>query len=909
MILKNKSILLLFTLSILCSLCIGCVSATDNMNTSNLNVSNVCTDNSQVNVNLEPSNNLDDENTSIEQSNSPFEANTNENLKLNNNNSGVLTSPASTGVYYVDCTSGSDTNIGSETSPYKTIYKAVTTINTGSLNEYTVNISPGTYEVSVIRIEKNITFTKNPSLYGEVKITGDKTKSSIFPYLFQTPYDDNITYNISFIGLTLINEGSYGNILHIYNYGNVNCNRCIFKNNNITNGGAIYIKNGNAIISNTNFINNTANKFGGAIYIKNGSVINSNTNFINNTANESGGAIYIKNGNVTNTNTNFINNYAYIWGGALCIIDGNVINTNTNFTSNTAEYDGGAIYIKNGTATITNTNFIKSTSLWSGGTIYIHNGDATITNTNFIKSNANNGGGAVLIHNGTLNIANTIFTNNTSQYKGGAVFLEFGNATITNTNFTHNTAKDHGGAISIYNGTATITNTNFTYNTAKNSGGAIRIYNGTATIINTNFIANNAYYNGGAIFIENKGNMISKNTNFIYNTAYYNGGAIYIKNGNSTSEMTIFTNNTAKYGGGAILIQNGGININYSLFINNKANNQLSEAINVSEASNFDYCWWGENNPTTNYININGNYIKPSNTVYMSVIPTIINDKVNSEYTINVILNQYLDNTSNLHNLDKTLPSILVNLNVNGGYLSNTNGYLNENNEFSTKYICPSTNGTYSINVSIDNETLIIPVNITGSSSNPKIYGENLTMIYGTSQNYTGKIIGNDGKPIIGQHVAIKLSNSQGQSKTYYATTDNKGEYQLEINLYPGDYTAIASYDKYSCTNYIKVLKEDSNKTSTTLTANNFQKPYGTDANFTGKLTDNNGKALIGQHIALKLSNSQGQSKTYYATTDVKGEYQLAINLYPGQYIADCAYTGTSVYDSSIAAATIIVTS
>ena len=343
------------------------------------------------------------------------------------------------------------------------------------------------------------------------------------------------------------------------------------------------------------------------------------------------------------------------------------------------------------------------------------------------------------------------------------------------------------------------------------------------------------------------------------------------------------------------------------MFSNNNGPNNNVIQLKKNGNCNVDYNWWGSNTPNNCNITINGELFKQTNTVYMSVLPTNINDKPNNEYTVNVILNQYMDSNGNLHNLDKNLPSVLVNLKANGGYLSNTNGYINEDNVFKTKYICPSNGGTYSISANIDNETLIIPVKIIGSS-NPGIYGENLTMIYSTQQNYTGKLIGNNGEPLIGQHVSIKLSNSQGQSKIYYATTDNKGEYQLEINLYLGTYTAISSYDKYSCTNNIKVLKEASNLTSTTLTANTYQEPYGIEGNFTGKLTDNTGKALIGQHIALKLSNSQGQSKIYYSTTDVNGEYQLAINLYPGQYYAECTYAGTSVYDSSTNSATITVT-
>ena len=192
--------------------------------------------------------------------------------------------------------------------------------------------------------------------------------------------------------------------------------------------------------------------------------------------------------------------------------------------------------------------------------------------------------------------------------------------------------------------------------------------------------------------------------------------------------------------------------------------------------------------------------------------------------------------------------------------------------------------------------------------------------IYGAGQNFTGKLTDNQGNPIIGQHIALKLTNPQtGANKIYWQTTDNNGEYQLEINLYPGVYTVAASYDGITKGDItylpsgpinatISVTKE-SNKTNTILTANDFKEIYGAGQNFTGKLTDNQGNPIIGQHIALKLTNPQtGANKIYWQTTDNNGEYQLEINLYPGLYTAECSFGETSQYVDSSASATINVT-
>ena len=52
-----------------------------------------------------------------------------------------------------------------------------------------------------------------------------------------------------------------------------------------------------------------------------------------------------------------------------------------------------------------------------------------------------------------------------------------------------------------------------------------------------------------------------------------------------------------------------------------------------------------------------------------------------------------------------------------------------------------------------------------------------------------------NGNPIIGQHIALNLTRlSNGLNKVYWVTTDTNGEYQLEINLGAGSYTADCSY-------------------------------------------------------------------------------------------------------------------
>ena len=81
--------------------------------------------------------------------------------------------------------------------------------------------------------------------------------------------------------------------------------------------------------------------------------------------------------------------------------------------------------------------------------------------------------------------------------------------------------------------------------------------------------------------------------------------------------------------------------------------------------------------------------------------------------------------------------------------------------------------------------------------------------------------------------------------------------------------------------------KNSAEKIVTNLTADKFNHTFGAGLNFTGKLVNNLGNPIMGQHVALNLTRlSSGQSKVYWVTTDTNGDYYLEINLSPGNYTA-----------------------
>jgi hypothetical protein len=213
-----------------------------------------------------------------------------------------------------------------------------------------------------------------------------------------------------------------------------------------------------------------------------------------------------------------------------------------------------------------------------------------------------------------------------------------------------------------------------------------------------------------------------------------------------------------------------------------------------------------------------------------------------------------------------------------------------------------------------DSTSKNLPLTVLANNTtiNTILTGENLTITYGTPCNYTGKLVDTNGNPVIGQHIALNLTRiDTGKSKVYWATTNLKGEFQLEIHLAPAKYTISASFPgskNYTASNAtintVTVYKTDS-----IIEANMFNHTVNAGLNFTGKLYANNTLApIIGQHIALNLTRlSSGASKVYWATTNLQGEFQLPINLAIGKYTITCSYNGNNLYYPSTDKATVFV--
>ena len=119
--------------------------------------------------------------------------------------------------------------------------------------------------------------------------------------------------------------------------------------------------------------------------------------------------------------------------------------TNSVFSDNTTSDSGsGAVLANYGNATITNSMFKDNSATNIGGAIYNEGTISSITGSTFSNNTANYGGAIYNQGANVINISNSTFSNNIANALGGAIINQ-GTVNITDTNFSGN--KGNGAAI------------------------------------------------------------------------------------------------------------------------------------------------------------------------------------------------------------------------------------------------------------------------------------------------------------------------------------------------------------------------------------------------------------------------------------------------------------------------------
>jgi predicted outer membrane repeat protein len=226
-------------------------------------------------------------------------------------------------------------------------------------------------------------------------------------------------------------------------------------------GGAVYIVSSKGFLKNCVFELNHATHMGGAVGLNDviGTVENCvfNNNFVKNitfsSASSNGGALYLHNGNNTVINSNFTNNSA-VNGGAIrtdanTALDGILNLKNSSFFNNSAINYGGALELFYFTAYISNCSFkFNNASNNVGGAtdggairslsfLFIENS----TFENNVATSRRSTGGAINHHANDLFLKNSTFINN-HAYNGGAIYTNDACVSAYDSTFINNRESD-----------------------------------------------------------------------------------------------------------------------------------------------------------------------------------------------------------------------------------------------------------------------------------------------------------------------------------------------------------------------------------------------------------------------------------------------------------------------------------
>jgi len=824
-----------------------------------------------------------------------------------------------------------------------------------------INLNDGTSNALIV----NSTFYNN-TVSGPA---GSNTTCSAGGAICAGCYNVSCLTNVSnciFDGNKVINDTEHGagGAIYLADMTSGEITNSAFNNNSAVLGGAvsigtINIYNAKLSIENSTFTNNYASTEGGAVkvykFIK-GNI--TNTTFENNTANLAGALVNV--GDLNISSSDFINNNA-TQAGAIYTA-GNINISDSDFINNTANFAGAIMNQLDisstptiiGNVTISNSDFINNTAK-AGGVMY-NLGNTNISDSDFINNTAADMGG-VIFNNANVNIINSTLNNNNATNSGGAIQNQ-GNITIVDSTLNNNNA---------FTGSA-VYGQDDTNLTIKNTVVIAPEGSTTPAVVSTGFITITPILTANDGSVKTGDGAVVKVNVENLNNQTLNGTVTFAVDGNSQT-VNIDSDNTAT---ATLSVLSSGAHI-VSITYNGEENYTTSNTKCTVTACNYATSITSTelNSVENGTVDVN---VASSKTVYTGSVNLIYNNKaIGTAYVKNGVATIDLtgvtpgsynvtafyfgkdpfESTSKLltltvtasnvteNNIIISVPSIsgesgantIVVVNVMGSdgnvvdsgnvtvVIGNVTYSANVvNGSASVNIILPSTVGVNDITVTYVKGSYSTSVNstinvINNVTSNVTVLtGDNLSVVYGNGDNYTGKLVDANGNAISGQHIKITLTRvSNGLSKDYWVTTDTNGEYQLEINLGQGLYTAQATYvgagGYEPSTSSLNSIIVTSFVNGTLLTANTFNQKVNAGQNFTGKLVDSNGNVIAGQHISVNLTRlSNGLSKVYWVTTDTNGEYQLEINLGAGSYTADCSYAGTSTYTSSSAHATLTVT-
>jgi hypothetical protein len=541
----------------------------------------------------------------------------------------------------------------------------------------------------------------------------------------------------------------------------------------------------------------------------------------------------------------------------------------------------------NSKLTLINLTLKNGNATDNGGLIHNEGGQITIKNCVLRDSQGYNNGGAIYNNFGTLNIENTCFMNNSAVVYGGVLYT-IGQTNIKNTNFTQNllTGKEGVGGCIASNGKLNLDGCIFSKNFATYSAAGL-LNLGNTTINNCRFVNLTTNYTAGGI--SNHNYALINNSYFGYNDVKYYAAAILDPpSGQHVTTLvynTIFEQNHAGYHGAVtnnfkdteLIMEKCAIVDNY--LIKDKAYGDISLDDNATAL----YCWWGQNNVSTYYYSPHNGDHRPEkiNASRWLVMTFSSDDGIvynNKNNVLTVDLKHYFDNeTKEIRELNEN-----INLPLDVTVYTNSKTITKKlENGVATFNIKPTDNDE-AVYAKINNQILKLDVDSKYST----LIVNDITKYYGSSKKLSVKLVDcyNDG--IEGEKVSIKMAG-----KTYTAKTNDDGIATFKIKDTPKTFKIKVTYkgNKYytgtAKTIKAKIVKPIIKALKTTIRKN---------GKFVVTFKDANKKVI--KHVKVKFKIN---GKTYYKTTNAKGQAKVTLNLKSNKYTVKVGFKSTKTYGTT----------
>lgn len=487
---------------------------------------------------------------------------------------------------------------------------------------------------------------------------------------------------------------------------------------------------------------------------------------------------------------------------------------------------------------------------------YLNNTNLVLDGISVINANSS-AGGAIYSENSTLTISNSIFKNNNAS-DGGVIFADKSSSlAITGSLFEDNTA--HNGAVINSKGLVTMDASNFTNNSAHN-GGVIYADSGSITVNNSLFSENSANAQGGVIY--NRGQLKVFDSIFSLNYGSQ-GGAIF--NGKYANvDNSTFTENKAGYNGAAIYSENE-VNVSDSTFKDNGGNKAIHSDYGNIESSKF----------------IDGDNV--SGRITVSPDCQFLTTPV-FEFTaiLDFISGSSVDiNISESHGLNGTVTVRIGELDylidiVEGIGRETVNPVLIAGNYSAVLTFAGDENFTDASAESDKFHVFNVPEFNIGNISD-FVTGSFVTLNISAIERFNGLV----NIVISGKSYAVNLVNGSGSNTV--ALNLPAGSYKATINFSGNeDFTP-----ENVSSNAFTVMQKN-----TAITASAVTTIYNVNKNLLATLKDNDGKAISGLNVTIKING-----KTYACTTDKNGQVKLAVgSLVPKSYTAAITFAGNGIY-------------